>query len=87
MRQVYARWAPVYDVVYDKMTRARRPRGRAAAMACGPRILEAGVGTGLSLGYYGRDAEVTASTSPRRCCAGRRPRSSATGSRRSGACR
>ena len=27
-------------------------------MACGPRILEAGVGTGLSLGYYRGDAEV-----------------------------
>lgn len=27
-------------------------------MACGPRILEAGVGTGLSLGYYRPDVEV-----------------------------
>jgi phosphatidylethanolamine/phosphatidyl-N-methylethanolamine N-methyltransferase len=58
MRKAYARWAPVYDLVYDKLT---EPSARAvvdAAMACGPRVLEAGVGTGLSLGYYPAHAEV-----------------------------
>src|SRR5215207_3049070 len=38
-----------------RLRQAHRTRGRAAveaAMACGPRVLEAGVGTGLSLGYY-----------------------------------
>jgi phosphatidylethanolamine/phosphatidyl-N-methylethanolamine N-methyltransferase len=58
MRKAYARWAPVYDLIYDKL---QEPAARAAvkaALACGPRILEAGVGTGLSLGYYRRDAEV-----------------------------
>jgi len=52
MRKAYARWAPVYDVVYDKLT---EPAARAAVEAAaehGPRILEAGVGTGLALGYY-----------------------------------
>jgi phosphatidylethanolamine/phosphatidyl-N-methylethanolamine N-methyltransferase len=29
-----------------------------AAVACGPKVLEAGVGTGLSLGYYPKHAEV-----------------------------
>ena len=58
MRKAYARWAPVYDVVYDKLT---EPAGRAAvaaAMACGRKVLEAGVGTGLALGYYPAHAEV-----------------------------
>jgi phosphatidylethanolamine/phosphatidyl-N-methylethanolamine N-methyltransferase len=58
MRKAYARWAPIYDVVYDKLT---EPAARAvvnAAMACGSRILEAGVGTGLALGYYPARAEV-----------------------------
>jgi phosphatidylethanolamine/phosphatidyl-N-methylethanolamine N-methyltransferase len=52
MRKAYARWAPVYDIVYDKLTEPAAREAADAAMACGPRILEAGVGTGLSLGYY-----------------------------------
>ena len=58
MRKAYQRWAPVYDVVYDKLT---EPAARAAVReveACGPQILEVGVGTGLSLGYYARSSEV-----------------------------
>lgn len=58
MRKAYTRWAPVYDMVYDKLT---EPAGRAAVAAveaCGPRILEVGVGTGLSLGYYAARSEV-----------------------------
>ena len=58
MRKAYGRWAPVYDMVYDKLT---EPAGRAAVAAveaCGPRILEVGVGTGLSLGYYAARSEV-----------------------------
>lgn len=58
MRKAYARWAPVYDVVYDKLTEPAAREAVEAALACGPRILEAGVGTGLSLGYYGAGAEV-----------------------------
>lgn len=58
MRKAYARWAPVYDLIYDKLL---EPAARAAVEAAtrrGPRILEAGVGTGLSLGYYPSHAEV-----------------------------
>ncbi|MET0258611.1 MAG: class I SAM-dependent methyltransferase [Methylobacterium sp.] len=58
MRKAYARWAPVYDVVYDKLT---EPAARAAVEAAsehGPRVLEAGVGTGLSLGYYPKGSFV-----------------------------
>ena len=69
MRKAYARWAPVYDVVYDKLTEPAARAAVEAAVACGPRILEAGVGTGLSLGYYpARRASSAASTSPRTCC-------------------
>lgn len=58
MRKAYQRWAPVYDIVYDKLT---EPAARAvvtAAERCGPRILEVGVGTGLSLGYYAPTSEL-----------------------------
>lgn len=58
MRKAYGRWAPIYDVIYDKLT---EPAARAVVQAverCGSRILEVGVGTGLSLGYYAPGSEV-----------------------------
>src|SRR5918999_3598606 len=58
MRKAYARWAPIYDVVYDRLTEPAARSAVEAAMACGPRILEAGVGTGLSLGYYQSAVDV-----------------------------
>jgi phosphatidylethanolamine/phosphatidyl-N-methylethanolamine N-methyltransferase len=58
MRKAYARWAPIYDLVYDKLTEPAARAAVDAAMACGPRVLEAGVGTGLSLSYYPAHAEV-----------------------------
>ena len=58
MRKAYARWAPVYDVVYDKLTEPAARAAVEAAVAHGPRVLEAGVGTGLSLGYYPADSFV-----------------------------
>jgi phosphatidylethanolamine/phosphatidyl-N-methylethanolamine N-methyltransferase len=58
MRKAYARWAPIYDVVYDKLTEPAARTAVNAALSCGPRVLEAGVGTGLALGYYPPDSEV-----------------------------
>lgn len=58
MRKAYARWAPVYDLVYDKLTEPAAQAAVKAGMSRGSRILEAGVGTGLSLGYYRPDTQV-----------------------------
>ncbi|WP_230533479.1 class I SAM-dependent methyltransferase [Microvirga roseola] len=58
MRKAYARWAPIYDLVYDRLTEPAARAAVNAAVACGPKVLEAGVGTGLSLGYYPSHAEV-----------------------------
>lgn len=59
MRKAYARWAPIYDFVYDGLTASARQSAVTAAIACGTNILEAGVGTGLSLGDYPANSKVT----------------------------
>ncbi len=56
VERAYARWAPVYDLVFGAVFDAgRRACIAAAEQACGPkggRILEVGVGTGISLPDY-----------------------------------
>lgn len=56
MERAYARWAPVYDLVFGAVFDAgRRAAIAAAERACGQdggRILEVGVGTGISLPDY-----------------------------------
>jgi phosphatidylethanolamine/phosphatidyl-N-methylethanolamine N-methyltransferase len=58
VERAYARWAPVYDLVFGAVFDAgRRASIAAAEKACGPkggRILEVGVGTGISLPDYAR---------------------------------
>jgi phosphatidylethanolamine/phosphatidyl-N-methylethanolamine N-methyltransferase len=59
--RAYARWAPVYDAVFGKVFAPGRARAIAAAeLACpaGGRILEVGVGTGISLPDYGRQNRI-----------------------------
>src|SRR5215207_10300957 len=50
----YARWAPVYDLVFGKVFERGRRASIAAAERVGGRILEVGVGTGISLPDYAR---------------------------------
>jgi len=52
MRKAYARWAPIYDIAYRHFTAPGREEAVRAAAACGPDILEVGVGTGMSLQEY-----------------------------------
>ena len=58
IEKAYARWAPVYDLVFGAVfERGRTAAIAAAEQACGPaggRILEVGVGTGISLPDYSR---------------------------------
>ena len=58
VERAYAFWAPVYDVVFGAVFERGRKEAIAAAEAfCGPkggRILEVGVGTGISLPDYAR---------------------------------
>src|SRR5215207_10152269 len=50
----YARWAPVYDLVFGAVFARGRMAAIAAAERIGGRILEVGVGTGISLPDYSR---------------------------------
>jgi phosphatidylethanolamine/phosphatidyl-N-methylethanolamine N-methyltransferase len=50
--RAYARWAPVYDIVFGAVFERGRKASIAAAERIGGRILEVGVGTGLSLPDY-----------------------------------
>jgi phosphatidylethanolamine/phosphatidyl-N-methylethanolamine N-methyltransferase len=50
----YARWAPVYDLVFGAVFERGRHAAIAAAERVGGRILEVGVGTGISLPNYSK---------------------------------
>src|SRR5215471_19866384 len=54
IEKAYARWAPVYDLVFGAVFHAGRRASIAAAERIGGRILEVGVGTGISLPAYAR---------------------------------
>ena len=55
----YDRWAPVYDMVFGPVFRQGRLAAIRAAERVGTRILEVGVGTGISLPHYSRDSMIT----------------------------
>jgi len=52
----YARWAPIYDAVCGPVMVKGRRAAAAAARSIGGKILEVGVGTGLSFDDWRRRA-------------------------------
>ena len=54
----YGRWAPVYDMIFGRVFCAGRRAAIDAAQNIGGRILEVGVGTGLSLPGYASDTSI-----------------------------
>jgi len=58
IEKAYARWAPVYDLVFGAVFEQGRHAAIAAAERIGGRILEVGVGTGISLPYYSADVRL-----------------------------
>ncbi len=59
IEKAYARWAPVYDIVFGAVFERGRMAAIQAAERIGGRILEVGVGTGISLPAYRRDIRIT----------------------------
>ncbi|MGF7161602.1 phosphatidylethanolamine/phosphatidyl-N-methylethanolamine N-methyltransferase [Rhodoligotrophos appendicifer] len=59
VRRAYARWAPVYDLTFGVIADYGRTRTVDAINRRGGRVLEVGVGTGISLPRYKRDLKVT----------------------------
>jgi len=48
----YDRWAPIYDLIFGNVFANGRLQAIAAAEQVGGRVLEVGVGTGISLPHY-----------------------------------
>ena len=59
MSKAYARWAPVYDMVCGPVFLNGRRAAARAARCVGGKILEIGVGTGLSFDDYDATTEIT----------------------------
>ena len=55
----YARWAPIYDNTFGAITNVGRRRTVAYISEQGGKVLEVGVGTGLSLEHYSGETRVT----------------------------
>jgi phosphatidylethanolamine/phosphatidyl-N-methylethanolamine N-methyltransferase len=60
INQAYARWTPIYDLVFGAVFAPGRKASIAAAQRIGGRILDVGVGTGISLSAYGPASRVVA---------------------------
>jgi phosphatidylethanolamine/phosphatidyl-N-methylethanolamine N-methyltransferase len=55
----YDRWAPAYDLVFGAVFKRGRNEAIIAAEKVGDKILEVGVGTGISLPQYRRTTRLT----------------------------
>lgn len=58
VEEAYARWAPIYDVVFGAVFEPGRKAALQAAERIGGRILDFGVGTGFALPAYKRSNRV-----------------------------
>lgn len=58
VRDAYRRWAPVYDYTFGKISTAGRRHAVEIINASQGRVLEVGVGTGLSLPEYKRHLDI-----------------------------
>jgi phosphatidylethanolamine/phosphatidyl-N-methylethanolamine N-methyltransferase len=58
VEKAYERWAPIYDLVFGKVFDQGRQSTIAEADRIGGRILDVGVGTGLSLSDYSRSTRI-----------------------------
>jgi len=58
VERVYGRWAPIYDLVFGAVFERGRRAVVAASERIGGRILEVGVGTGISLPYYSESSRI-----------------------------
>lgn len=56
--KAYARWAPVYDRVFGPVFDEGRKSTIAIADGIGGRVLDVGIGTGLSLSDYSRSTKI-----------------------------
>lgn len=54
----YDRWAPIYDLVFGAVFKRGRCAAIEAADRLGGRVLEVGVGTGISLPQYGKHVRL-----------------------------
>ena len=59
VKRAYARWAPVYDVTFGRIAEAGRNRTVEHINRFEGRVLEVGVGTGISLSHYSRHLKIT----------------------------
>lgn len=58
VEKAYDRWAPVYDLVFGPVFERGRKAAILATNRIGGRVLEVGVGTGISLPMYSDNVEV-----------------------------
>jgi phosphatidylethanolamine/phosphatidyl-N-methylethanolamine N-methyltransferase len=59
VRRAYKRWAPVYDNTFGKIADAGRQQAVNLVNGLGGRVLEVGLGTGMSLPTYDAGVSVT----------------------------